>query len=161
MARAVVVDCISLTRRVAYLSNNEVWPITNLIDSFGDETDEPEDAVSFVAGRGRQWFAMARPRCRRGDPAMTATVVSIKGGEIENERRATFLQAVAASFDRYVSENGQEPDALVYVMCGLKQPSQIAWDIRGDSMGGPVSVLSLAAVHCLAEAQSGRQGLEG
>lgn len=59
MARAVVVECISLTRRVAYLSNNEVWPITSLFDCFGDETDEPEEAVAFVAGRGNRWFALA------------------------------------------------------------------------------------------------------
>lgn len=91
---------------------------------------------------------------------MSENVVSLKGGAIENERRAAFMQAVVASFDLYVATYGQEPEAVVYVLCGLTQPSQIAWDIRGDSMGGPTSILSLAAVHCLAEAQSARQGLE-
>lgn len=90
---------------------------------------------------------------------MGADVVTLRGGPIENERRAAFLQPVAASFDHYVEANGQEPDAVVYVMCGIKQSSQIAWDIHGDSAGGPTSILSLAAVHCMAEAQSGRQGL--
>lgn len=90
---------------------------------------------------------------------MTADVVSLRGGEVENERRAAFVQAVAASFDLYVERNGQEPDAVVYVLCGIKQPPQIAWDIRGDSMGGPTSILSIAAVHCQAEAAQSRQGI--
>lgn len=90
---------------------------------------------------------------------MSDNVVSLKGGPLENERRAAFIQAVAASFDLYMESCGFEPDALVYVLCGLTQPSQIAWDIRGDSMGGPTSILSVAAVHCQAEAASSRQGL--
>ncbi len=88
---------------------------------------------------------------------MSAKVVSLKGGEIENERRAAFMQAVAASFDLYVSDHGHEPEAIVYVLCGLKQPSHIAWDIQGDSQGGPMSIISIAAVHCMAEAQVSRQ----
>ncbi len=85
---------------------------------------------------------------------MTADVISLKGGEIKNERRALFVQAVAATFDFYVERHGYEPDALVYVICGLKQPSIVAWDIRGESKGGGGSILSQAAVHVLAEAQS-------
>lgn len=90
---------------------------------------------------------------------MSENVVSLKGGPIENERREAFLQAVAASFDLYVESHAQEPDAIVYVLCGVKQPSRIAWDIRGESAGGPTSILSIAAVHCLAEAGASRQGL--
>jgi hypothetical protein len=86
-------------------------------------------------------------------------VVSLKGQEVENERRDAFMRAVALSYDVYVREHGQEPDAIVYVLNGLTKPSQIAWDIQGDSQGGPSSILSLAAVHCLTEAGSARQGL--
>lgn len=90
---------------------------------------------------------------------MTDNVVSLKGGEIENERRAAFMRAIAASFDLYVATYGQEPDATVYVLCGLQQPSQIGWDVRGGSEKGLTSVLSLAAVHCLTEAGQTRRGL--
>lgn len=90
---------------------------------------------------------------------MSEKVVSLKGGAIENERREAFMRAVATSYDFYVEEHGHDPDAIVYVLCGIKQPSQIAWDIQGESQGGPTSILSLAAVHCLVEAQSARQGL--
>lgn len=90
---------------------------------------------------------------------MTSTVVSLRGGAIENERRQAFLRAVAASYDLYVEAHDQEPDAIVYVLCGLTQPSRIAWDIRGGSVAGPTSILSLAAIHCQTEAASSRQGI--
>lgn len=89
---------------------------------------------------------------------MSENVVSFNGGPVDNERRQLFVQAVAASFDLYVNSYGYEPDALVYVLCGLKQASQIAWDIRGESKAGPTSILSLAAIHCLTEAGTARQG---
>ena len=88
---------------------------------------------------------------------MSDKVVSIKGGEIENERRAAFVQAVAASFDLYLEATGVEPEAIVYVLCGLKLPARIAWDIRGDSIGGGSSILSMAAIHCMAEATQRRE----
>lgn len=91
---------------------------------------------------------------------MTDTVISLRGGAFENERRAAFLQAVATSYDLYVTDHGEEPDALVYVLCGLKQPSRIAWEIQGPSMGGASSILSLAATHCLAEAAAPRRELQ-
>lgn len=88
-----------------------------------------------------------------------SNVVSLKGGEVENERREAFMRAIATSYDLYVTDNGQDPDAVVYILCGLKQPSVIAWDIQGASMDGASSILSLAAVHCLTEAGASRQGL--
>lgn len=91
---------------------------------------------------------------------MTGNVISLKGGAIENERREAFMRAVATSYDLYAESYGHDPDALVYVLCGIKQPSQIAWEIQGESQGGPLSVLAIAAVHCQAEAAQGRQGLE-
>lgn len=91
---------------------------------------------------------------------MSENVISIKGGDVVNERREAFSRAVLLSYDRYVTENGYEPDAIVYVLNGVTKASQIAWDVQGGSMGGVVSVLSLAAIHCLAEAQASRQGIE-
>ena len=87
---------------------------------------------------------------------MSENVVALKRGtQIANARREAFLQAVSASFDHYVEKQGHEPDAVVYVLCGLKQTSSIGWHVTGDSEGGATSVLSMAAVHCLTEAGRG------
>jgi hypothetical protein len=91
---------------------------------------------------------------------VTDNGVSLKGGAVENERRTAFMRAVASSYDLYLEAVGEEPDAIVYVLCGIRQQSRIAWDIHGDSAGGPTSILSLAAVHCMAEAQCARQGID-
>jgi hypothetical protein len=49
---------INIGKRFALLSDSEtVVPITTLIDSDGDTTDDPAEAVTFVAGRdGVGWF---------------------------------------------------------------------------------------------------------
>lgn len=80
------------------------------------------------------------------------SVVSLHGGEIQNDRRTGFLDTIAGSFDRYVKENGFEPDAVVFTLCGITQPSQCGWDIRGGSVDGPTSVIAVAAVHISAQA---------
>ena len=43
--------------RVALLDDGTTVPITNLLDEFGDETDDPDEAVTFVAGDGERWFS--------------------------------------------------------------------------------------------------------
>lgn len=90
---------------------------------------------------------------------MSENVVSIGKAAIVSERREAFLQAVAQTFERYVAEFGYEPDAIVYTLNGTHQASLIGWDIQGASQDGAVSILALSAVHVLAEAQKGRQGL--
>lgn len=90
---------------------------------------------------------------------MSENVVSIGKAAIASDRRAAFMAAVAQSFELYVAEYGFEPDAIVYTLCGLKQPSRIAWVIEGESQGGPTTILALAAVHTLTEAGSSRQGI--
>ena len=62
------------------------------------------------------------------------------------------VSSVAAAFLLLASivHAGQEPDAMVYVMTGAAQPSQIGWDIQGQSQASVTSALSLAAVHCMA-----------
>jgi hypothetical protein len=71
-----------------------------------------------------------------------------------------FLRAVAQSYDLYVEDFDQAPDAVVYALCGITQPSQIGWLVTGPSEKGVTSVVSLAAVHMLSEAASTRQGLD-
>lgn len=90
---------------------------------------------------------------------MADNIVSLGKADLHSQRRDAFMQAVAATFERYVAHYGYEPDAIVYVMNGAKQGSLIGWEVGGDSEGGAVSCLALAAVHVMAEAQSGRQGL--
>lgn len=90
---------------------------------------------------------------------MSGNVVSITGGEIENERRQAFIQAVAATFDIFVERCGVEPDAIVYVMGGVGQQSLIAWDTKGDSLKAVNHVLSHAAIHMMTEASSGYRSL--
>ena len=92
---------------------------------------------------------------------MSENVIHISGGEIASERKARFLDSVALSFDNYVDEHGFEPEAVVYVLCGVTQPSRIAWDITADSVGGPISCIALAAVHMMAEAHSCYESKEG
>lgn len=51
------VQAINLTKRLALLSDGATVPVTNLLDADGDETQEPAQAVGFVAGEGGTWFA--------------------------------------------------------------------------------------------------------
>lgn len=83
---------------------------------------------------------------------MTDNVVKLGKADLVSERRDAFMQAVSQSFEVYVSKAGYEPEAIVYVLCGVSQNSQIGWQIDGQSQGCATSVLSLAAVHCISEA---------
>jgi len=87
------------------------------------------------------------------------TVVSIRGADHTSDRRASFLNTVAAAFDEYVASYGYEPDAIVYTLAGLTQASQIGWDINGASEGGVTSILALASIHMTKEAGETRQGI--
>lgn len=91
---------------------------------------------------------------------MSAEVISLGGGPITAKRRELFARAVSEAFDLYVRDYAVEPEAVVFVLNGVKLSSQISWHVTGESEDGVVSVLALAAVHMLAEAQSGRQGRE-
>lgn len=69
-------------------------------------------------------------------------------------RRADFLQTIAESFDLYVERNGYEPDALAYVLTGIKQRSRVGWMMGGESEGAGTAVLSIAQAHLTAEITS-------
>lgn len=43
--------------RFAILSDGSTVPVTNLFDGDGEETNDPDQAVTFVAGDGDRWFA--------------------------------------------------------------------------------------------------------
>lgn len=85
---------------------------------------------------------------------MTDNVTSLRGGEIISDRKRSFLDGVAQAFDDYVASEGREPDALVHILCGVKQTSVVGWNIHGESDQGATSLLCLAAVHLQAEASS-------
>lgn len=49
----------NLKKRLVIDHDEEVYPITNMFNSDGDETEDIYECVSFVAGRGGYWIAMA------------------------------------------------------------------------------------------------------
>ncbi len=51
------VEAISLSHRLAFMSDGRTFPITNLIDAWGDETDDEDAAISFVCGIDREWLS--------------------------------------------------------------------------------------------------------
>ncbi len=54
---AMKIDAIHLEQLQALLDTGVIVPITNLFDAEGDETDSPDDAISFVAGCDNLWVA--------------------------------------------------------------------------------------------------------
>jgi hypothetical protein len=66
------------------------------------------------------------------------------GAPIVNDRRANFLRHTAASFDSYRLKYGDDPDAMVMVLGGLKQTAEAFWIVRGDSEGGGTTMLAFA-----------------
>lgn len=63
---AGVVDPLVLTMAsgFALLETNELVPVTNMFDIWGDETDDPDEAVTAVAGPTLEgkWVAFEVPR---------------------------------------------------------------------------------------------------
>lgn len=72
--------------------------------------------------------------------ALNATV------RIADDRKAAFLDAVAQSYERYVADFGEVPDALACVMGGLKQRARVSYEINGASRDGAISFLALATM---------------
>ena len=48
---------INQGQRFAVLDDDRIVPITNLFDAYGDETEDFDQACSFVAGADREWFS--------------------------------------------------------------------------------------------------------
>lgn len=73
-------------------------------------------------------------------------VVALRGAlPLKCDRKDQFIRNVSQSFDSYVRRYGYEPDAVVTVLCGVKQNAEAFWVVRGDSEGGGTSILALAA----------------
>jgi hypothetical protein len=51
------VHTLNVSGRQAILTDGRVVPITNLFDACGEETDDLDEAVSFVCGEGDEWFS--------------------------------------------------------------------------------------------------------
>ncbi len=90
---------------------------------------------------------------------MTDNVVSLGKAAIHSDRRDQFAQSVAEAFEAYVAKTGHEPDAVAFIMGGIKQQSVTSWDVHGESEQGVISFLSMSALHLSAAAMDGRQGL--
>ncbi len=79
---------------------------------------------------------------------MTETNIhALNSVNLTSDRRSEFLNNIAASFDLYVQMTGEEPDALVAVMGGIKQSSRSSWLCKGETEGATTSMLALA--HCV------------
>lgn len=75
----------------------------------------------------------------------SATVIPLrKGADVRNDRKMNFVNHAGCCIDSYAAKRGEFPDAMVLVLCGVKQDSEAFWIVRGDSEGGGASVLALA-----------------
>lgn len=52
-------EAINLAQRLFLDSAGMLYPITNLIDGAGEETDDPAAAVCVVAGAGNRWYSIS------------------------------------------------------------------------------------------------------
>ena len=50
------IEVINLDTRSVILTDGTLLPIVEMVDEFGDETDEPEEAMAIVAGREESFF---------------------------------------------------------------------------------------------------------
>lgn len=82
---------------------------------------------------------------------MSSVVVALPGVVQSSDRKAFFLNELAASFDRYVEDYGVEPDAFVAVMGGIKQTCRLSWTTQGESEGAPATMLALAYANVMKE----------
>jgi hypothetical protein len=59
---------INLDARRIRLDNGAVVPIINMFDDEGQDTDDPDEAVSIVAGDDTQgWYSLLLEECPSGD----------------------------------------------------------------------------------------------
>jgi hypothetical protein len=52
------VEMVSRKGRHVVTNDGQVFPITNFYDCWGDEVDDPDEAVSCAAGKGDTWFTV-------------------------------------------------------------------------------------------------------
>lgn len=74
-----------------------------------------------------------------------AEIVPLRaGGQIHNDRKANFINNIGASFDSFTRKYGEQPDAMVIVLGGLRQAAETFWIVRGESEGGATTMLAFA-----------------
>lgn len=83
---------------------------------------------------------IGRIRIKAGD-----NVIAMRGTAVRNDRKTNFVNHAGSCFDSYVAATGQEPDALVVVLGGVKQTARCSWTVQGDSEGGAATMLAFAA----------------
>lgn len=47
------VSCVNCAKRIAIMEDGQVLPVTRLLDRFGDDTDDEDEAVACCAGPDR------------------------------------------------------------------------------------------------------------
>lgn len=72
------------------------------------------------------------------------SVTAFPGALIGSDRKAMFLNDFAASFDRYVKDFGEEPEAFVATMGGIRQKVRVSYTTQGETEGCAGSMLALA-----------------
>ncbi len=75
------------------------------------------------------------------------TVVAFKGAALNSDRRADFLREVAAQFDKYAADYGEEPQALAFYLGGANQQPHMGWITGGESVGYGSAVLAMAGCY--------------
>lgn len=86
---------------------------------------------------------------------MTAEVVSLHGARVGNERREQFMAQVAASFDDFAEVYGEEPEALMFALCGIRQNVATGWLVTGESEGAGSALMAYAAAALRSEVFKG------
>jgi hypothetical protein len=77
---------------------------------------------------------------------MSAAIIPFGAPAVESDRKAEFLQHVSAAFDSYVHKTGQEPEACVHALGGIKEPVSIGWHITDPSCDGADAMLARTIV---------------
>lgn len=67
-----------------------------------------------------------------------------RGAQVHSDRKANFINHAGQVFDSYALRYGEQPDAMVMVLGGLRQAAETFWIVRGDSEGGATTMLALA-----------------
>lgn len=82
----------------------------------------------------------------------TPRVVSLDGEAMSNSfHRQQLLQTVAEAYDAYKKKNPEEPDAIAFVLGGMRQTAAAGWYVGGDTVGATTTFLCLAQVTLLQE----------
>jgi len=84
---------------------------------------------------------------------MSENVVLLRGGgDMGRNEKQAFLDTVAMSYDDYSTDYGEAPEAIAYVLGGVKQTALGGWHITGETSDGVTSFLALSHAVLLKEA---------